>query len=194
VSAQRAIANLRGFVARTEIPTDSPELVQAAQRVLTQGLDLLILLGQQSYSRRVAVPFNSSIGQHYRHVLEHFQCLMSGLAPGVANYDARERNPRVENEVSYASVKTCEIITALRRLTKETLQRHCTVITSVGYGSTPPAQLESNVSRELAYCTGHAIHHYAIICLLCGEMGVVVPAEFGIAPSTLKHTSTLAAD
>jgi len=81
----------------------------------------------------------------------------------------------------------------LKRYTDETLARECTVINSVGYGNAGASAFQSNISRELAYCAGHAIHHYAIIRLLCHEIGVSVPAEFGFAPSTLKHMSSLAA-
>jgi hypothetical protein len=54
--------------------------------------------------------------------------------------------------------------------------------------------IDSNIGRELAYCIGHAIHHYAIVRLICNEVGVEVPKDFGYAPSTLKHQSSLAAD
>ena len=54
--------------------------------------------------------------------------------------------------------------------------------------------MESNIGRELAYCVGHAIHHYAIIQLISSHLGVEVPEEFGIAPSTLKSRSSLTAD
>ena len=194
MSVQRAISIVRELTPRQATPADSPDVVKAAQEVLTQGLDLLIQLNDRSYSQRVAPPFQASIGQHYRHVLEHFQSLVWGLKPGEINYDARERNPRIENEVGYASIVTCELLGAFKRITHETLGDSCAVIVSVGYGSSSPSRLESNVGRELAYCAGHAIHHYAIIRLLCSEVGVDVPAGFGFAPSTLKHMSTQAAD
>ena len=194
MSAQGAISIVREFVPRKETPADAPELVKAAQEVLTQGLDLLINLDDHSYSQRVAAPFQASIGQHYRHVLEHFQSLMWGLKPGEINYDARERNARMENEVAYASIVTCELLRAFKRMSQETLEGNCAVIASVGYGSSRPSRLESNVGREVAYCAGHAIHHYAIIRLICSEVGVAISDEFGFAPSTLKHMSTLAAD
>jgi hypothetical protein len=33
----------------------------------------------------------------------------------------------------------------------------------------------------------HAIHHYALIAVMCGMLEVPVPAGFGVAPSTLKY-------
>jgi len=74
------------------------------------------------------------------------------------------------------------------------LARSCRVVNSVSYGSSQPSVIETNVGRELAYCVGHAVHHYAIIRLICSHLGIVVPEEFGIAPSTLKYRSSLVAD
>ncbi len=171
----------------------TPELVGAAQDVLLQGLGLLFKLQVSNYSKVAREPFNASIGGHYRHVLEHFLCLLEGMQAGVVNYDARRRNPRIENEVTYASISTCEVLRALKQWNTETLEHACKTVSSVAYTSTSPALLDSNIGRELAYCVAHAIHHFAIIRLICSELDVEVPKEFGYAPSTLKHQSSLSA-
>jgi len=169
-----------------------PELVQAANDVLLQGLALLFEVGDGAYARTAGAPFHASIGGHYRHVLEHFRSLIHGLRASEINYDARERNVRLQSEVSYASVATCDTLRALRHYDGRILQRECQVINSVGYGSSGSLKMNSNIGREEAYCIGHAIHHYAIIRLICHELGISVPAEFGVAPSTLKHRTTAA--
>ena len=64
---------LQDFTPRTEAQVDTPELIVAAQDVLMQGLGLLFELGDRTYSLVAGTPFNASVGQHYRHVLEHFQ-------------------------------------------------------------------------------------------------------------------------
>ncbi len=185
---------LQDFTPRTEAQVDTPELIVAAQDVLMQGLGLLFALGDGTYSRVAGTPFNASVGQHYRHVLEHFQSLIRGLRAAEINYDARERNQRLQSDVTYASIATCDVLRALKQYTDETLARECKVINSVGYRASQPTCLESNVSRELAYCIGHAIHHFAIVRLICYEIDITVPAEFGVAPATLKHLKALAAD
>jgi hypothetical protein len=168
-------------------------LMPDVRDVLLQGLRLLFDLDDGSYSRIAGAPFNASIGQHYRHVIEHFQSLTRGLQSGEINYDARDRNVRLQREVTYGSIATCDVLRILKRSADEALSRRCKVINSVGYNSSQPSTFDSNVSRELAYCAGHAIHHYAIIRLICHQIGANVPAEFGFAPSTLKHMSSLAA-
>jgi hypothetical protein len=179
---------------RSRDSIETPEVVSAAQEVLVQGLELLFDLGDHTYSQLVPDPFNASIGKHYRHVLEHFQCLIGGLRAGEVDYDARERNIRLETEVSYASVATCDVLRTIKSYRADTLARECRVTQSVSYENRRPSLVASNLGRELAYCAGHAIHHYAIVRLICSEIGIAVPAEFGFAPSTLKYMSSLAAD
>src|SRR5262245_44452306 len=192
MSATTAALTLQEFPKGMETPNHDAELIRATEDVLSQGLTLLFELGDAAYSRTAGAPFQASIGGHYRHVLEHFESLIKGLRAGEINYDARERNLRLQSEVTYASVVTCDVLRALKRYSAETFSRNCKVINSVGYGSSQPVSMDSNVERELAYCIGHAIHHYAIIRLICHELGVRVPAEFGVAPSTLKQRASAA--
>ena len=179
-------------VNKTLHPT--PDLIVASQDVLLQALGLLFNIWDATYSRMVEAPYSASIGRHYRHVLEHFQCLVRGIRSGEINYEARERNPRLETEVTYATIATCDVLRAIKNYTEESLARPCTVVNSVSYGAGEVPIMESNIRRELAYCAGHAIHHYAIIRLICSHLGVEVPKEFGIAPSTLKSGASIAAD
>ena len=194
MSAQRAVATVREFTRPKAAAPEPPEIVQAAKAVLNQGLDLLIQLDNTRYSVLAREPFRASVGQHYRHIIEHFQSLIWGIGSGEINHDARARNPRIEIEVSCASVVTCEILRALNRLTHEDLEKRCEVVASFGYGSSGPSRLQSNFAREVADCTAHAIHHYAIIRLICAELNVAIPDEFGYAPATLKHIANSAAD
>src|SRR5215470_3037237 len=175
-----------------EARLSAPELVQAANEVLVQGLELLFTLGDNIYSKTAQAPFHAAIGGHYRHVLEHFRSLVQGSRASEINYDARERNLRLQTEVAYASVATCDVLRALKHYDDRVLRRECKVINSVGYGAANPVPMDSNIARELAYCVGHAIHHYAIIRLIGHEFAIDVPAEFGVAPSTLRHHKSVA--
>jgi hypothetical protein len=84
----------------------------------------------------VPAPYKSSIGQHYRHILEHFQCLTRGLRSREINYDAREQNPRLDTEVSFASIATCDVLRAIKNYREETLARPCRVVHGVSCGAT----------------------------------------------------------
>ena len=164
-------------------------LVQAAEDVLQQGLALLADLNDETFAAVAPAPYNASIGQHDRHVLDHFLCLEAGLLAGEIDYDNRARDPRLETDLRFARVTTDRIIRILKNYQFDLLNEPCSVRYTVGYGNSTPMRLASVVGRELAFCIGHAVHHYAIVRLLCDSVGVGVVPEFGIAPSTLKHRS-----
>ncbi len=166
-------------------------LVNAAEDVLRQGLALLEELDNQNFAAVVPAPYNASIGQHYRHVLDHFLCLEAGLATGEIDYDNRDRNPRLETDIEYARVTTERLIGVFRSCESDVLNQSCAVRYSVAYGE-GPSLLPSVIVRELAFCVGHAVHHYAIVRLLCNSAGVGVLPEFGVAPSTLKYRAQVA--
>lgn len=161
-------------------------LVQAAEDVLQQGLALLADLTDETFAAVAPAPYNASIGQHYRHVLDHFLCLEAGLLTGEIDYDKRARDPRLETDLQFARVTTERIIRILKNHPFD-LNQLCSVRYTVGYSKSTPLLIASTVGRELAFCIGHAVHHYAIVRLLCDSVGVGVVPEFGVAPSTLKH-------
>jgi hypothetical protein len=162
-------------------------LVQAVEDVLRQGLSLLGELDNKSLAAVAPTPYNASIGQHYRHVLDHFLCLEAGIGASEIEYDNRDRNPRLETDIEYARATTERLIRVFHGYDYDRLTQSCVVRYSVGYGEAGPVRLLSTVVRELAFCVGHAVHHYAIVRLLCDSAGVGVLPEFGVAPSTLKY-------
>jgi len=168
-------------------------LISAAEDVLHQGCALLDNVDDEFYSRQEEGPWGSSIGAHYRHVLDHFLCLIEGLWDGEINYDHRSRNREIETCVQAARHATGDLIEGITSIPAEVLQRECRVIYSVGYDDTEAQPVGSVVARELMFCVGHAIHHYAIMKLLCSARSVALPCEFGIAPSTLKYQEAQAA-
>jgi hypothetical protein len=166
-------------------------ITKAAEEVLQQGLKLLAQVNEGTYSTVVASPYRASLGQHYRHVLDHFSCLVAGVETLEIDYDRRARDPRLETSVDAARAATEKLIRDLRAYDDETMERPCGVRYSVGYEEAEPVRLPSVMAREVAFCVGHAVHHYAIIRLLCVELGAELHPEFGIAPSTLKYRSSL---
>jgi hypothetical protein len=165
-------------------------LISAAADVLVQGRALLNSVSNEEYRRKEDGPYGSSLGAHYRHVLDHFLCLIEGLWDGAINYDRRARNRELENSVEAALNVTEDLIQALRAIPVDVLRQECSVVYSVAYGEGEAQAVPSVVAREVMFCVGHAIHHFAIVKLLCAGRSVALPCEFGIAPSTIKHLET----
>lgn len=167
-----------------------PSLILAVEDVLLQGRALLDAVDTAVYTWKDEKGCGASIGMHYRHVLEHFQCLIEGIQSGRINYDHRQRSFELENSLDAAFLATDGLIDTFRSLSAEAMHRECTVTYSVGYGEHGPEEVRSTLAREVAFCVGHATHHYAILKPLCAQLAVRLPYEFGIAPSTLKHLHT----
>ncbi|HTI98456.1 MAG TPA: hypothetical protein VL527_06095 [Dongiaceae bacterium] len=66
------------------------ELVQSVIEILRQGEILLAEIPDESYTRKVVIAFNASIGGHCRHCLDHFNTLCEAAAAGNLNCDHRE--------------------------------------------------------------------------------------------------------
>jgi hypothetical protein len=72
------------------------------------------------------------------------------------------------------------------------LLRALSVTCKTSYSTNGSQASPSTVGREIMYSVAHAVHHYALIGVMCGVMGLKMPAGFGVAPSTLKHQNEAA--
>lgn len=155
--------------------------------VLRQGESLLRALDDATYSRHLPAAFDASVGGHYRHCLDHFQSLLDALEAEEVNYDRRQRDPRIETQRDFAVSETRRIFRGCEAIADDWLARPILVRTKVSYSDASAPAMPSTFGRELMYAVAHAIHHYALIGVMCGLMEVPVPAGFGVAPSTLEH-------
>jgi len=172
--------------ASTRPATTSP-LQDAIAEVLHQGESLLNSLSDGEYTCKLQTVFGSTVGGHYRHCLDHFQSLLQGLDANEINYDDRERNPRIENDRAFALTETRRILRGLASISTPFLDCPINVRSKVNYELDAASSIGSTFGRELMYAVAHTIHHYALIAVMCSVLEVLVPAGFGIAPSTLKY-------
>ena len=167
---------------------ESP-LYHAVAEVLRQGEALLCTLDDTNYTRKLRPAFNSAIGGHYRHCIDHFQCLLRGLKENEINYDHRERDRRIETDREFALAETQRILSAYHFIPTPFLDCPINVRSLIGHASGESPLIASTVGRELMYAVAHTIHHYALIAVMCGLLDVPVPNGFGVAPSTLRYRS-----
>lgn len=162
-------------------------ILRGVAEVLRQGEALLRALDDTAYTARIPGAYDASVGGHYRHCLDHFQSLLDSLDADEVNYDHRKRDPRIEAERDFAVSETRRIFQGIGAIADEWLTRPVLVRSKVSYGGEEAPVMPSTIGRELMYAVAHAIHHYALIGVMCGMQGVPLPAGFGVAPSTLKH-------
>jgi len=170
-------------------PSTNQELVQAIIETLNQGESLLSQMSDETYTRKLPVAFNASVGGHYRHCLDHFRSLLDAAAAGDLNYDHRERGTLIENDRFAALNATREIRRGYEELDTALLARPLLVTCKTSYVASGSQESPSTIGREIMYSVAHAVHHYALIGIMAGLMGVVLPTGFGVAPSTIKHQS-----
>jgi uncharacterized damage-inducible protein DinB len=151
---------------------------------LSQLKGVIKQLKPSAYTLKSSTLNGSSIGQHVRHILEFYQCLLKGAKSGVVNYDIRRRDLRIENESSFALSLIDSFIEILCSDQVEDLS-----LTNEMELMGITIKSKSSFDRELVYLMEHSIHHYAIIniALRLEHPHITVDKNFGVAPSTIAH-------
>jgi thioester reductase-like protein len=126
---------------------------------------------------------NATIGQHTRHIIELYQCLLNGYETGLVCYDHRKRDVAIETNKTLAQRLMVEIIQQAERPNKEMQLKAV-----YGDATAEELNLRTNYYRELAYNLEHTIHHMALIKVGLKELSkAVVSDTFGVASSTTRH-------
>ena len=171
-------------------------LIGSVIEVLNQGEALLAEIENDNYVRKFPAAFNASIGGHYRHCLDHFCSLLDAASASAddLNYDHRERGTLVEKDRFAALNATRALRKGYQRLPVDCLEHALEVTCQTSYTESGSQVSHSTVGREIMYVVAHAVHHYALIGIMGGLIGLKMPPGFGVAPSTLKHQESVAAD
>lgn len=152
---------------------------------IEQFKQVLQQIPEECYSKLCTVLSNSTIGQHTRHIIELYLCLLKGYDQADVSYDRRERNQRIEEELSYALTQLEFIQAHLERPNKPIK------VTYELCGS--ETCLDSNYFREVMYNLEHTIHHHALIKVGIQHFTQMeLPESFGVAPSTIQHRQACA--
>jgi hypothetical protein len=152
--------------------------------VLAQLKAHLAQLTSEQYAQKLSVFNGASIGAHTRHVIEFYQCLLNGTTSGEVNYDARQRDLRIENQLDYTIDMLDEI--TYRLLNINNLNK---LINLIAYYGEVSYSVPTSFEREEVYLIEHTIHHYALIRIGLQECfpEVEIEPNFGYAHSTIQH-------
>jgi hypothetical protein len=154
-------------------------LVKAVNANLNELIELLNRMTEEQYQLPSKELSGSSIGQHIRHIIEMYQCLLLQYESGIINYDDRKRDIRIETKIDYA-------LYCLEQIRKQVnLNEKPLVLVNHLMGSS--LEIKSHYSRELLYNLEHSIHHQALIKVALMSFDDIEVAEyFGYAPSTIQ--------
>ena len=145
-------------------------------------------LTNQQYIQSIKVLSQATIGQHTRHILEFFIELNKGYENGMVDYDKRIRNHAIESDKYYAINTMQQINDSLVKPDKDLILH-----IEYGTGTEHSSQVFTNYLRELVYNMEHTVHHMALIRIgVTAISDLEIPAEFGVAASTLKFRKACA--
>ncbi len=130
--------------------------------------------------------FGSSLGGHFRHVVEHYEEFLRGLESGHIDYEARQRDSAVENDSGVARARLLSLVQALEQVSLAPNRSLKVRVETAPPGATEP-WTDSSLLRELEMLLSHTVHHYALIAISCRLLGNEPGSDFGMAPSTLRH-------
>jgi len=126
---------------------------------------------------------SSTTGQHIRHILEFYIELAKGYQSGTIDYDGRQRDHMLESCRASAINKLAEIRAEINR--EDKILTICTGLHAEGEGK---FLLPTSYYRELMYNLEHTVHHMALIRVgICLSSKIVLPADFGVAASTIRY-------
>ena len=129
---------------------------------------------------------SGTIGQHTRHIIDHYTAFFDGLVVNKINYDARACDPGLESSVLRTSEKLAFLIRALNKIPAG--ERESMLLVTISTDPhTEAIHTVSTATRELVFLQSHTIHHMALIRMLFGFQGIDVGQSFGYSPSTLKR-------
>jgi len=159
------------------------QVKEALLLTIQQVNDLLDQIAPHEYRKPLYEFDGSTLGQHFRHILEFFICLERGVPEGLIDYASRERNLLFEDSPGIAK-STLEAFGA----SMEKLESDTVILLKAEFGGMARPTYQSTVGRELAFVYDHAIHHLAIIKigLRCQFPHIQIDRDLGVSPSTIK--------
>ncbi len=153
--------------------------------ILHQLREVLTDLSPTNYARPLAVFNGSSLGGHTRHIIEFYECLLTAAETGYINYDERQRDKQIEQNLDYA----LEVIRQLTLKLQQSATPQTSEITLKAKFGDQTVCIPTNFQREEAYLIEHSIHHFALLRIGVEAVSpeVKVNPNFGVAFSTMEY-------
>jgi uncharacterized damage-inducible protein DinB len=161
-------------------------LSQSSISLLNQLRDIIAQLSNEDYTQPLQVLSGNTIGQHIRHILEFFLCLIDCENSHQINYDLRKHDKYLESDQKLAR----DIIHSIINFLESTpLDRPIDLHANYSIDEDLEIIVPSSLYREIAYNIEHTIHHMALIKIgvVSLNKNIVLPPNFGVASSTVRY-------
>ncbi|MBX2807372.1 MAG: hypothetical protein KTR20_01970, partial [Cellvibrionaceae bacterium] len=166
-------------------------LIDSQQSVFAALLELVETISVDVYTRVQQPYFESSLGKHIRHIIDHYLCFQRDYQQGLIDYDQRPRSAQLETDKVAATRALHALQEFLMCLHTAGLDdRPVQVILCSDAATACRCTTRSSLGRELQFLQSHSIHHQALIGVMLTMAGMDTHANFGVAPSTLYYEKT----
>ncbi|OBQ56549.1 hypothetical protein VQ01_04155 [Tamlana sp. s12] len=160
-------------------------ILQASLQTLNKSEVILKQLCNTQLSDATVSPYYSSIGTHFRHILDFYDCILKGTPNNKVDLTARSRNKRVEEDCHEALNYLNKIIEHLKAFQFNETQL-IRVVDDLGTGK---IEIPYTYGALLSQANSHTIHHYAIINYIFDRLHIKInDSDFGFNPSTPKES------
>lgn len=155
--------------------------------VLNALKQLLIKLPKNKFNEPSEFLFGATIGEHFRHIVEFYQCCLNSKGNTSLNYDLRKRNLEMESNPKYGLIILNSLLEEIENLSD--VKNTKTIHLSASFEPNELDSAESSFFRELTYCLDHCIHHQALIKISLKQFGCLdlLDRNFGVAFSTQRY-------
>jgi len=160
----------------------------SSKYIIEQLHGLIKQIKKSDYNRSLDVLNGSSVGQHFRHIFDFYDCVVKAAESGCLDYSKRDRSPSIEASTDMALSSLFKLQSHI-----DALDEDAKLKVTTDFQDQDSKQIntivQSSVGRELMYAYDHAIHHLAIVKIGVKEnlSYININDKIGVAPSTLRH-------
>jgi len=159
-------------------------IFKKAHMLFGQLQESLDQINNIQYTTPIETLDGATIGQHTRHVVEHFQCLVKSITSGKVNYDDRTRDLDLESNI-LSCIEAIEVV----KKDMDHPDFELNVMQDFIKSDLPMDDIKSSYFREVLYNIDHLVHHQALlkIGLLELKPTMHMSEHFGYADATIKY-------
>ena len=159
---------------------------QGAVQLIHQINSIIEVIPEVDYSKGMEIFNGSTLGKHFRHIYDFFNCLVHQCNCNEVDYAKRLRDQQIETDRQYAIHQFEELSKEISCL-DETLSIEVYTDFELPDGQRP--KVRSTIGRELMYAYDHAVHHLAIVKIGVKSIHPDLPLnkDIGVAASTIRH-------
>jgi len=161
---------------------------QSSKYIFNQINIILSALEDSHYVMPLEIFDGSTLGQHFRHIMDFYSCIIQGGVRGEVNYACRERSVTIETNIKLAQDHFKEL---QKQIDVLIASQDIDVVTDFHDDVEHWHEIvKSTIGRELMYAYDHAIHHLAMIKIGIKDNfnDVNLDQSIGVASSTFNHS------